>query len=122
MRIPMGWTVENTGDEVQVTDSRGRSATGENLKVAVTNFRAKFYAPVIEKYKNIDLNTRLMFDEIIELYLAVTNCCENGIDAFCNEFPEEKERAMTIGLSINEVLDILDNEWGTLTFRNFFKR
>ena len=71
------------------------------------------------EYKDLTLDSELMFDEAVACYRVITGACKLGTNDYLeHRLPEpHKEK-----YSIKEIIELTQNEYGGNTFREFFKK
>ena len=114
------WRIQQIGSKkvlYLVTDGEGRYSHGDTLQQAKADLVYKISERNTEKYKDMTLDTRLTFAEAVECYRVITGACEAGTRGFVQSLGESVKEHYTIA----EMIEVTKGQYGSDTFRKFFK-
>ena len=98
-----------------VSDGNGKYAHGNTIKEAKADLIYKISIRDKSHFKNLDLNKKFEFSELIEMYRTITGACSIGVRNFVETLKLEKKP-----YSISEVFKLTENQYGGRVFREFF--
>ena len=102
-----------------VTDGNGTYSHGFTLKKAKEDLSYKINKNrKLEPFKSLTLDSKLSFEKAIECYRTITGACELGIKKFLKQ--EKIKPIINKTLSIKEIIDITEGNYGNFTFKQFF--
>ena len=102
-----------------VTDGNNHWAHGDTLEKAKQDLHYKMSIRDKSEYKDLTLDSELMFDEAVACYRVITGACRMGTQDYlehCLPNPRKEK------YSIKEIIELTQNEYGGNTFREFFKK
>jgi hypothetical protein len=102
-------------DEVVVTKDNKIFAHGTSIRQAISDLLFKLSDRNKNSYINMDKNVQLPINEMIVIYRTITGACAYGVEKFMHD------KHFNTTISINEINDIIGNEYGSKTFREFFQ-
>ena len=70
-----------------------------------------------EQYKDLTVESVLTYDDAVMCYRIITGACSAGTEHFLNGLKETKER-----YTIAEIIELTEGQYGSNTFKNFFKK
>jgi hypothetical protein len=103
-------------DDFVVTKDNEVFAHGKSIRQSISDLLFKLSDRDTEKYKSIDLNEQIPIEQAIVMYRTITGACSYGVESFM----ENKKFSETI--SVNEIMDIVDNQYGSVEFKEFFNK
>jgi hypothetical protein len=101
--------------DVVVTKDNETFAHGDTIRQAISDLSFKLSDRNKDEYLDIDKGEQHSIEEMIIMYRTITGACSYGVENFMTgkHFNET--------ISINEINDIIGNEYGSKSFREFFK-
>lgn len=123
MRVSSGMIFEKTDDGMVRAVHHSGSATGKDPRDAMKNFNEQVVTKRLQEYKKIDLDKKLTIPELTEIFQFVVfgkAGCAKGVEAFIKREDEAHEIAKRDGFSVRQLLDLLTEEHGAATFKQFF--
>jgi len=103
---------------VVVTKDHQIFAHGKDIRSAIRDLQFKTAKRDIEQYRNMGLDTPIVFDEAVIMYRVITGACSYGTQQFLDEHPElAKKKTITI----KEMIDVTKQEYGSETFTSYFE-
>ena len=116
------WRVHQLGSKKQtyiVTDEENHYAHGDTLEEARKDLIYKICDRDKSEYENLTLDSKLTYNEAIECYRVITGACSAGTRNFCeNILPLDKKKDR---YTIKEISELTRGQYGSETFRKFFK-
>ena len=100
-----------------VTDGHGRWAHGETLEEAKRDLIYKISNADKSKYENYTLDTKVTFEEGIEMYRVITGACFFGV----KDFVENKLKTLKGEYKVSERISITKGEYGNKKLCEYFK-
>jgi len=87
---------------------------GKTLKEAKEDLEFKFLKRNTEELKNFDLDAEISLKEAVNIYRAITGACKLGCENFIkqNKVPDK--------LTLREGIKLLNNEYGSDKFKEFY--
>lgn len=111
--------IDYTGKEwiyYLVGDGNGKWAHGKTIKEAKRDLIYKISNRDKSKYKNLNLDSVLSYEEAIECYRVITGACEYGTRGFIENELSEKKGSYTIG----EIIRLTNGKYRNSEFKKFF--
>ena len=100
-----------------VTDGNGKWAHGYTLEDAKRDLIYKISNADKSKYENYTLDTKVTFEEGIEMYRVITGACLFGVKDFVeNRLKKRKEK-----YKVSEIISITKGEYGNEKLCEYFK-
>jgi hypothetical protein len=99
-----------------VTKDNEVFAHSKSIRQGVSDLLFKLSDRDAEKYKSIDLDEQIPIEQAIVMYRTITGACSYGVESFM----KGKEFSETI--SVNEIMDIIGNQYGSVEFKEFFNK
>ena len=90
---------------------------GKNLKEAKEDWIYKVSNRDTSDYKDMNLDTIVTFEEMIKIYRTITGACGFGCKDFIKSNKVKKQ-----DYSIQEIIDLTQNQYGSNKFKEFFKK
>ena len=90
---------------------------GKTLKEAKEDWIYKISNSDTTEYKDMNIDTIISFEEMIKMYRTITGACGFGCRDFIKTNNVEKRK-----YSIKEIIDLTQNQYGSNTFKEFFKK
>jgi len=90
---------------------------GETLKQAKEDWIYKVSNRDTSEYKDMNLDTIVTFEEMIKMYRTITGACGFGCKDFIKSNKVKKQ-----DYSIQEIIDLTQNQYGNEKFVEFFKK
>ena len=91
---------------------------GATIKGAMKSLVFKISDRDLSKWKHLNLDSEVSFEEAIMLYRDITGACSEGTKYFVDMNIDKKKDKY----SIIELLEITKNQFGYKTFKNFFNK
>jgi hypothetical protein len=97
-----------------VTKDNEVFAHSKSIRQGVSDLLFKLSDRDVEKYKSIDLNEQIPIEQAIVMYRTITGACSYGVENFM------KGKKFSETISVNEIMDIIGNQYGSIKFKEFF--
>ena len=102
--------------EFYIVSSNGKHSHGETIEEAKKDLIYKISNRDKSSYKNLTKTSILSFEEAVECYRVITGACFFGTKNFIETFNVPQK-----DYSIKEIIKLTQNQYGSNTFKNFFK-
>ena len=99
-----------------VGDGNGKWAHGSSIQEAKRDLIYKISNRDKSRYKNLNLDSILSYEEAIECYRVITGACAAGTRGFIENKLSVKKDSYTI----SEIIKLTDGEYGNNEFKKFF--
>ena len=100
-----------------VSDRNGTYAHCETFSTGIKDIAfKKLKERGAEQYKELNLDSKLPFDDAVNMYRIITGACSGGCDRFISLLSEVKNE-----YTVREILDITKGQYGSAIFAEFFK-
>lgn len=100
-----------------VTDGDGRWSHGDTLKEAKNDLIYKISNTDKSKYNDYTLDTKVTFEEGIEMYRVITGACSFGV----KDFVENRLKKIKGEYKVSEIISITKGEYGHEKLCEYFK-
>jgi hypothetical protein len=100
-----------------VSDGNGNYSYGDSIKEAKEDLIFKIGNRSKDDYKDLTLKSKLTFEESIKCYRIITGACQFGVKIFL----ERKNIVKSKKLSIAQIIELTQGEYGNQQFSQFFK-
>jgi len=90
-------------------------AHGDSIRQCIADIQFKLSDRDTSKYKGISNIEPIELNDMIVMYRTITGACSGGVESFLNSKDSIKDT-----YSINEVIDITQNQFGHNKFKEFF--
>lgn len=100
-----------------VTDGNGRWSHGDTLKEAKNDLIYKISNTDKSKYNDYTLDTKVTFEEGIEMYRVITGACSFGV----KDFAENRLEKIKGEYKVSEIISITKGEYGHEKLCEYFK-
>jgi hypothetical protein len=100
-----------------VSDGNENYSHGDSIKEAKEDLIFKIGNRSKDDYKDLTLKSKLTFEESIKCYRIITGACQFGIKSFL----ERKNIVKSKKLSIAQIIELTQSEYGNQKFSQFFK-
>ena len=98
-----------------VSDGKGKFAHGDTVKEAKEDLIYKISNRNKDEFKNLSLKSVLSFEKMIECYRVITGACGFGVREFVESNKIEQKE-----YTIEEVIELTKNSYGSSSFASFF--
>ena len=99
-------------------ESGGKFAHADTIEQAKEDLKYKFANIDKSKYQNYTLDTVVSFKDAIQMYHDITGACSGGTKHFCENVLTVKKQKY----SIKECIELTKGQYGSETFKEFFKK
>lgn len=100
-----------------VSDSNDTYAHGESIKEAQSDLLYKLTERNVDGYKNLTLDSILTHDDAVICYRVITGACSFGTNDFLENILGDNSKE---SYTINEIIQLTENQYGNITFKDFF--
>jgi hypothetical protein len=101
--------------EVVVTKDNKKFAHGKTLRQAISDLLFKLSDRNKNEYIDLDKNVQLPINDMIVMYRTITGACSLGVENFMHN------KNFNETISLNEINNIIGDDYGSKSFREFFK-